>query len=125
RNADVIHMASYAPLFVNVNDRKWNPDAICFDNASSYGTPSYYVQKLFAENRPDTVLPLDLKAKLIIPQPHGGVGMGTWRTDAEYRNVRVEPLSGGTPLLTVDFSKGTSGWRTLGGGWSIQEGAYR
>ncbi|HEY3284068.1 MAG TPA: alpha-L-arabinofuranosidase C-terminal domain-containing protein, partial [Armatimonadota bacterium] len=57
RNSDIIEMASYAPLFVNVADRKWNPDAIVFDSATSFGTPSYHVQKLFARNRPDLLLP--------------------------------------------------------------------
>jgi len=53
RNSDVVTMSSYAPLFVNVNDRKWNPNAIVFNGASSYGTPSYHVQKVFSQNRPD------------------------------------------------------------------------
>lgn len=55
-SGDIVTMASYAPLFVNANDRTWNPDAIVFDNSSSYGTPSYYVQKLFAHNRADESL---------------------------------------------------------------------
>lgn len=42
--SDVIEMASYAPLFVNTNDRRWNPDAIVFNSWQSYGTPSYWVQ---------------------------------------------------------------------------------
>jgi alpha-N-arabinofuranosidase len=48
RNADIVVMAAYAPLFVNVNDRTWNPDLIGFDSARCYGTPSYYVQQLFS-----------------------------------------------------------------------------
>ncbi|MED6226121.1 hypothetical protein PIB30_100401 [Stylosanthes scabra] len=43
-------MASYAPLFVNANDRKWNPDAIVFNANKVYGTPSYWVQYLFRES---------------------------------------------------------------------------
>lgn len=40
RNSDVVVMASYAPLFVNVNHRGWNPDLINFDSARAYGTPA-------------------------------------------------------------------------------------
>lgn len=43
RNSDVVKMGSYAPLFVNTNNRAWNPDAICFNSSSCYGTPSYHV----------------------------------------------------------------------------------
>lgn len=51
RNADVVYMTSYAPLFAHVDGWQWTPDLIWFDNLSSYGTPNYYVQKLFSTNR--------------------------------------------------------------------------
>jgi len=60
RNSDHVVMSSYAPLFVNVGWRVWNPNAIVFDNHRAYGTPSYYVQKMFAENRGDVLLPIDI-----------------------------------------------------------------
>ena len=50
RNADVVRMASYAPLFAHVDAWQWTPDAIWFDNLRSYGTPNYYVQRIFASN---------------------------------------------------------------------------
>ena len=50
RNADVVYMTSYAPLFAHVNRWQWTPDLIWFDNLSSFGTANYYVQKLFANN---------------------------------------------------------------------------
>ncbi|EPS69633.1 hypothetical protein M569_05132, partial [Genlisea aurea] len=46
-NCHAVEMASYAPLLVNTNDRKWTPDAIVFDAYRSYGTPSYWVQREF------------------------------------------------------------------------------
>ena len=49
RNSDLVEMASYALLLANTAYVNWSPDAIWFDNASSYGTPSYYVQRLFGE----------------------------------------------------------------------------
>src|SRR5205085_8633071 len=84
RNSDIVTMASYAPLFVNVHDRHWNPDAIVFDAARSYGTPSYYVQKLFAQNRADVVLPVEVSRAPQPPTPsRGGIGLGTWLTRTE------------------------------------------
>ena len=50
RNAEVVHMASYAPLFGNVDAWQWRPDLIWFDNLNVVATPNYYVQKLFSTN---------------------------------------------------------------------------
>ncbi|KAK7336356.1 hypothetical protein VNO77_16894 [Canavalia gladiata] len=56
RNSDLVHMVSYAPLFVNANNRKWTPDAIVFDSHQHYGTPSYWVQRIFTESSGATFL---------------------------------------------------------------------
>jgi len=56
RNADVVRMASYAPLFAHVDAWQWTPDLIWCDNLHVYGTPNYYVQQLFSRNRGDKVL---------------------------------------------------------------------
>jgi alpha-N-arabinofuranosidase len=58
RNADVVEMASYAPLFAHVTDWQWTPNLIWFDNGRSYATPNYYVQQLFSLNKGTTVVPL-------------------------------------------------------------------
>lgn len=60
KNSDIIEMASYAPFFLNVddlnekdpndNDRTWIPDAVVLNSWTQYGTPSYWVQQLFAES---------------------------------------------------------------------------
>jgi alpha-L-arabinofuranosidase len=57
RNADIVFMASYAPLFAHIEGWQWSPDLIWFDNLKSYGTPNYYVQKMFATNRGTTAVP--------------------------------------------------------------------
>jgi alpha-L-arabinofuranosidase len=57
RNADVVTMASYAPLFAHVDAWQWTPNLIWCDNLRIYGTPNYYVQKLFCLHRGDTALP--------------------------------------------------------------------
>ncbi|CAN6810030.1 unnamed protein product [Brassica oleracea] len=61
KNSDIVEMASYAPLFVNTNDRRWNPDAIVFNSSHLYGTPSYWVQRFFAESSGSTLLGSELK----------------------------------------------------------------
>jgi alpha-L-arabinofuranosidase len=61
RNSDLVIMSSYAPLFANPQWLSWNPNLIVFNSATAYGTPSYYNQMLFATNRPDTILSVDLK----------------------------------------------------------------
>lgn len=63
RNADVVHMASYAPLFAHAEGWQWTPDLIWFDNLRSYGTANYYVQKLYSTNKGTHVLPITLNGK--------------------------------------------------------------
>jgi alpha-L-arabinofuranosidase len=68
RNAAVVRMASYAPLFAHEEGWQWRPNLIWVDNLRSYATPNYYVQQLFSRNRGDVVLPV----KLDSPAPPGG-----------------------------------------------------
>jgi len=58
RNADVVHMASYAPLLAHVDAWQWRPDLIWFDNLKTVATPNYYVQKLFSTNKGTHVVPV-------------------------------------------------------------------
>jgi alpha-L-arabinofuranosidase len=60
RNADVVRMASYAPLFANTEAWQWTPNLIWCDSLHLYGTPNYYVQQLFSRNRGDVILPTQL-----------------------------------------------------------------
>ncbi|HOW64595.1 MAG TPA: alpha-L-arabinofuranosidase C-terminal domain-containing protein [Candidatus Paceibacterota bacterium] len=125
RNSDVVIMAAYAPLFVNVNHRKWNPDLINFDSSRVYGLPSYYVQKLFSEHRGDVVLPIELNSPAAInPIKEGAIGVGTWATQAEFKDIRI--TREGKTLYSADFAKGTSDWTKLGDGtWAVQDNAFR
>ncbi len=58
RNADLVTMSCYAPLFGHADAWQWTPDLIWFDNLRVCGTANYYVQKLFSINRGDRVLPI-------------------------------------------------------------------
>jgi alpha-N-arabinofuranosidase len=68
RNADIVNMASYAPLFAHVDGWQWSPDLIWFDNLQSYGTPNYYVQKMFSTNRGTQVVPVQLNNTVVAGQ---------------------------------------------------------
>jgi alpha-N-arabinofuranosidase len=63
RNSDVVILASYAPLLVNVNPQgmQWQTDLIGYDAFSSYGSPSYYAQVLFANHVGNEVVASELK----------------------------------------------------------------
>lgn len=63
RNADVVHMATYAPLFAHIEGWQWRPDMIWFDNSASFPTASYYVQQLYSHNKGTNVLPANLNGK--------------------------------------------------------------
>jgi alpha-L-arabinofuranosidase len=124
RNSDVVVMASYAPLFANVNYKKWNPDLIDFDSARAYGIPSYYVQKMFGENRGDVVLPVTVTAPDVAPAVRSGaIGVGTWRTQAEFKDIKV--TRGDETLFACNFADGTKGWNLQGGEWAAEGGTLQ
>ncbi len=129
RNSDVVVMESYAPLLVNVNPggAQWGTNLIGYDNLNSFGSPSYYVQSMFGKNTGDMVLPATVTAKTAPKAPevlHGAVGLGTWITDSEYKELKVE--QNGKTLYEKDFAAtGTDGWQFPRGTWSLHEGAVR
>ena len=65
RNADVVNMATYAPLFAHVEGWQWRPDAIWYDNLRSFKSCSYYVQSLYAHYKGTNVLPLKMNNKVV------------------------------------------------------------
>jgi alpha-L-arabinofuranosidase len=124
RNSDVVIMASYAPLFENVNNRAWAVNLIRFDSARSTGRSSYHVQTMFSANRPDVTLPTQVKEPdKPAPKTGGSIGVGTWNTQAEYKDLKVE--QNGKTLYQSDFTKGTDGWQLVSGDWKTRDGALR
>jgi alpha-L-arabinofuranosidase len=63
KNADVVKLASYAPLFNRVGHSQWKPDMIWFDDEKVYLTPNYYVQMLFANHVGDETIPMNGQEK--------------------------------------------------------------
>lgn len=95
RNADVVQMASYAPLFAHADAWQWTPDLIWFDNLRSYGTPNYYVQQLFSVNK-GTHLVQVLENNEIIKGK-----------DSLYASSVIDKTTGEVVLKIVNASPGT------------------
>lgn len=68
RNADIVYMCSYAPLFAHVEAWQWRPNLIWFDNLNVIATPNYHVQKLFSNHKGTHVIPVVLNNKPLTGQ---------------------------------------------------------
>jgi alpha-L-arabinofuranosidase len=94
RNADVVVMSSYAPLFGHVEAWQWTPNLIWFDNLRSFGTPSYYIQKMYATNRGSRVLPVEsasqgIYASASLADRTGEVILKLVNSDSIHKEVRI------------------------------------
>ncbi len=63
RNADIVHMATYAPLFAHVEGWQWRPDLIWYDNLRSMRTVSWHVQQLYGRYKGENVLKLTMDGR--------------------------------------------------------------
>lgn len=104
RNADVVTMTSYAPLFAHAEGWQWTPDLIWFNNLKSYATPNYYVQKLFSNNKGTEVLKITGNGKPVTGQDQlyatavkdaktKETIIKIVNTDAESKSVTINPES--------------------------------
>ena len=128
RNGDLVKMASYAPLFCNVNKRDWGINLIEYDSSRSFAHASYYVQKVFAENRPDVNLATatDLEPKPDPNQPllGGKFGLGAWNTQTEFKELRIYDEKDN--LVYSDDFKTLENWETPEiGAWRIENGVLQ
>jgi alpha-L-arabinofuranosidase len=91
RNADIVHMATYAPLFAHVEGWQWRPDMIWFDNLRSVRTCSYYVQQLYALNKGTNVVPLNMDGKPVagVEGQDGLFASAVWDSDSQSYIVKV------------------------------------
>jgi len=127
RNADVVTMATAAPLFVKVDGGAAQHPAnlIGYDSLRSYGSPSYYALRMFNLNKGDTVIPINLVPPEVDVSGqssfHGAIGVGSWGSDVEYKDIKVT-APGGNVLFQSDFSKSTEGWRIGEGTWKADGG---
>lgn len=91
RNADVVYLASYAPLFAHTEGWQWTPDMIWFDNLKAYGTPNYYVQKLFSTNKGTHTLAVKTGNENVIGQ-NGLYSAAVW--DEKTQEIIVKIVNG-------------------------------
>lgn len=127
RNSDVVLMAAYAPLLCHTKHKRWPINLINYDSHRWYGLPSYYVQKMFAENQGTSLLHVDVQGapEMDFPQLKGRIGLGTWNNAAEFKDLKVTSPEGKI-LYQSDFSKGMEGWTKTGPGeWSVEKGVLR
>ncbi len=90
KNADVVKMASYAPLFAKLGSTQWTPDMIWFDTDTVYGSADYYVQKLYSNNSGDFNLSESINDIYEEAPDYSGVtGVGTWLTSANFSDFTV------------------------------------
>ncbi|MFC1551331.1 alpha-L-arabinofuranosidase C-terminal domain-containing protein [Candidatus Latescibacterota bacterium] len=117
RNSDVILMTAYAPLFSNVNSVNWRPNLIYFDSDESFGTPSYYLQKMYSANRLTSIAPVSVESDDVPLRVDGGIGISMDNTQAEFKDIRV--ISGEQVLY--DFTGGeVEGWEPFRGEWGVE-----
>ncbi|MDE5585962.1 MAG: hypothetical protein K2I92_06425, partial [Muribaculaceae bacterium] len=120
-NSDICVMASYAPIFYHEErGGGWLPDMIRFNHEASFGTPSYYVQKLMPQFLGKQNVKWTEEGNLV----GGGenkIGLSSWSTTVSYDNIKVTDLDGKT-LVQEDFSGDASNWDLPSTAWSIQEG---
>ena len=104
RNADIVEMATYAPLFAHVEGWQWRPDMIWFDNLRSMPTASYYIQQLYAVNKGDQVVPLKMDGKPVAGnEDQNGLFASAVKEDGGDLIVKVANVGDKPQDLEMDF----------------------
>ena len=120
RNADVVRMASYAPMFAKYGNTQWAAaNMIWFNNNDYVLTPDYYVQKLFSTNTGDYTLTTKTSLNGIPAEDyfHGGVVLGSWGTQNEFKDMAIMK-SDNVDVVAPVWPKADK-WEKGVGEWSI------
>jgi len=104
RNADVVHMTSYAPLFGHLDAWQWTPNLIWFDNLNAYGTPNYYVQQMFSLHRGTDLLRVLQEGKPLTGQ-NGIYASAVW--DSATHEVVVKVVNAAEQAQTCRLTLNT------------------
>lgn len=106
RNADIVHMATYAPLFAHVEGWQWRPDMIWFDNLRSVRTCSYYVQQLYSHNKGTHVIPLTMDKKPVGGQEgqDGLFASAVWDNNTKEYIVKIINTSDKAQSISLNFA---------------------
>ncbi len=103
RNADIVEMATYAPLFAHVEGWQWRPDLIWFDNSRSMKSGSYYVQQLYGMNKGDRVLPLTMDGRPVAGQEGQNGLFASAVSEGKDIIVKVANVGETDQPLTINF----------------------
>lgn len=123
KNADIVKMACYAPLFGNDTKVQWTPDMIWFNNHQVYGSVNYYAQKIFMNNVGTKMVNSSISVGEQDNSLTGRVGVGTWSTSARFDDMLVVDNETGEELYRNDFSDGTlASFIKVAGQFSIDDG---
>lgn len=123
-NGDLVKMSSYAPLFENVNTRHWPVNLIKYNADSSFARISYYTIQLMNEHRADENFNINLNIIPSVvkkPKNKGSIGLATWDTQTEYRNIEV--IENGNTVYKSDFVNNMKEWDNVRGSWEVKDGA--
>jgi len=126
RNSDVIKMASYAPLFAKEGNADWNPDMIWFNGTKSYGTPSYYVQKMFSNNYGTKLIDSTVSkaSDSYFDKNYGSVFLGAYATEAVYEDIKVYDENNNL-IFEDSFNDNSKGWTQLTGASEFVSGGFQ
>lgn len=102
RNADIVHMATYAPLLAHVDAWQWRPDLIWFDNLRVVRTPNYYIQKLYGHHAGTNVLPLTWKKEPLTGQ-QGLYASAVIDTNKKQIIVKLANVSGENRKMNINI----------------------
>ena len=111
RNADIVHMATYAPLFAHVEGWQWRPDLIWMDNLTTVRTPNYYVQQLYGQNPGTHVLSL-LEGKKPVTGQDGLCASAVYDKNTNGYIVKMTNTSTAPKEVVITFK----GIKSLGNG---------
>ena len=104
RNADIVHMATYAPLFAHVEGWQWRPDLIWYDNLSSFRTVSWYVQQLYSQYKGDNVVGLTMNGKPVAGQDGQNGLFASAVREGNHIYIKVANTSDKEQQLTFNFN---------------------
>lgn len=125
RNADVVRLASYAPLFSRDGYTQWYPDMIGFDESRVFGTPDYYVQSMYSNNLGSYTLEnstVNTEAEYV---PNGKTGLGTWATAVEYSDYEIWDNDNDCAIEPEDIGAVSGDWTGLNQNSTTVTGAFK
>ena len=126
KNADIVALASYAPLFSREGFTQWAPDLIGFNNSTVYGSPDYYVQSMYSNNTGSYTVENKTENYNNTYVPHGKVGISTWTTSASFYDMQItDNETGETIALGEPQYIGSGSWFNENNGYTQEDsGAY-